>query len=149
VSHALSPHHPPDMSPPDLVTTPLVRIDAVSRLFRAGEASTRGLAGVSLEIHAGEYVAIWVRPGAGNRPCSRFSVCWTLPHRVNTTWVAVLDVVVDGEVADQDARAPSGWVPGPAPLVRYSLRTPRGRGALSVTDRAARADEHQCDAAHS
>jgi putative ABC transport system ATP-binding protein len=65
VSHALSPHHPPDMSPPHVVTTPLVRIDAVSRLFRAGEASTRGLAGVSLEVHAGEYVAISGPSGCG------------------------------------------------------------------------------------
>jgi putative ABC transport system ATP-binding protein len=45
--------------------TPLVRLDSVSRLFRAGEAETRGLAGVSLEVHAGEYVAISGPSGCG------------------------------------------------------------------------------------
>jgi putative ABC transport system ATP-binding protein len=53
------------MSLPGLSTAPLARLDSVSKLFRVGEAETRGLAGVSLEIHAGEYVAVSGPSGCG------------------------------------------------------------------------------------
>jgi putative ABC transport system ATP-binding protein len=44
---------------------PLVRLDAVHRQFHLGETVLDALKGVSLDIHAGEFLAVWGPSGSG------------------------------------------------------------------------------------
>ncbi len=49
----------------DSPTGPLVRLASVGKVFRSGTAETHALRDVSLEVHAGEYVAIAGPSGCG------------------------------------------------------------------------------------
>ena len=45
--------------------TPVIRLDAVSKTYRAGETAVRALRGVSLEANAGEMIALTGPSGSG------------------------------------------------------------------------------------
>jgi len=50
---------------PTSATPPLLRLTDVRRRFHLGETVVDALAGVSLDIHAGEFLAVWGPSGSG------------------------------------------------------------------------------------
>ena len=44
---------------------PLIRLEGVTKVFVTDEAETRALAGIHMEIHAGEYISIAGPSGCG------------------------------------------------------------------------------------
>ena len=50
---------------PTPLSPPLVRLTDVRRRFHLGETVVDALNGVSLDIHAGEFLAVWGPSGSG------------------------------------------------------------------------------------
>lgn len=49
----------------EATTSPLVRLHAVQRQFHLGETTLDALSSISLEVHAGEFLAVWGPSGSG------------------------------------------------------------------------------------
>ncbi len=47
-------------------TQPILKLRNIKRRFMLGETSIDALNSVSLDIHAGEFLAVWGRPAAAN-----------------------------------------------------------------------------------
>ena len=75
--------------------TPLLQLDRVAKVYANGEAEVRALDDVSLEIHAGEFVAIVGQSGSGKSTLMNIFGCLDRPshgrYRVNGQDVAELD----------------------------------------------------------
>ena len=76
------------------MTTPLLQVDQVSRIYRSGGGELRALDGVSLSIAAGEFVAIVGQSGSGKSTLMNILGCLDRPseghYRVNGQDVAEL-----------------------------------------------------------
>jgi len=70
--------------------SPLIHLDAVSKVFYTEDVETHALNSVHLQIREGEFVAIAAPPGVARRLFSRSWVCWTRPPAVSTGWSASL-----------------------------------------------------------
>src|SRR2546423_11720189 len=75
--------------------TPLLSLHDVSRVYTSGDGEIRALDGVSLQIHAGEFVAIMGQSGSGKSTLMNLLGCLDRPshgrYEVNGVDVATLD----------------------------------------------------------
>jgi len=76
-------------------TTPLLELDGVCKTYVSGDASVHALDRVSLQIHAGEFVAIMGQSGSGKSTLMNIIGCLDRPdqgsYRVGGVDVATLD----------------------------------------------------------
>lgn len=61
------------------MTDPLIRLDDIRKIYGAGESEVRALDGVSLDIHAGEFVAIVGQSGSGKTTLMNLLGCLDTP----------------------------------------------------------------------
>ncbi|HEY8368530.1 MAG TPA: ABC transporter ATP-binding protein, partial [Thermodesulfobacteriota bacterium] len=77
------------------MSAPLLELVGVERVYRTGGAEVRALDGVSLEVHAGEFVAIMGQSGSGKTTLMNVIGCLDRPtggtYRVAGVDVASLD----------------------------------------------------------
>ncbi|MDP9142749.1 MAG: MacB family efflux pump subunit [Pseudomonadota bacterium] len=59
--------------------TPLIRLRGISKVYASGETEVRALDGVSLDIHAGEFVAIMGASGSGKSTLMNILGCLDVP----------------------------------------------------------------------
>jgi len=68
------------------VEAPLLRLDAIYKIFQTGEVQVRALAGVNLSIQAGEFVAIVGQSGSGKTTLLDILGCLSRPTS-GTYWL--------------------------------------------------------------
>jgi macrolide transport system ATP-binding/permease protein len=82
-------------APNTSMQTPLLSLGDVSKVYTNGDAEIRALDGVSLQIHAGEFVAIMGQSGSGKSTLMNLLGCLDRPshgrYEVNGVDVATLD----------------------------------------------------------
>jgi macrolide transport system ATP-binding/permease protein len=82
-------------TPQNHSTVPLLSLRDVSKIYVGGDSEVRALDGVSLEIHAGEFVAIMGQSGSGKSTLMNLLGCLDRPsvgvYAVNGVDVASLD----------------------------------------------------------
>ena len=59
--------------------TPLIQLHEVTKVYGSGQAAMRALRGVSLSIHAGEFVAVMGPSGCGKSTCMNILGCLDQP----------------------------------------------------------------------
>jgi macrolide transport system ATP-binding/permease protein len=77
------------------MATPLISIQNIARWYDSGDTQVRALDGVSLDIHAGEFVAIMGQSGSGKSTLMNILGCLDRPsagtYKINGTDVSKLD----------------------------------------------------------
>ena len=66
------------------MATPIIHLDGVSRIYQMGHVEVPALAGVSLDVHEGEFVAIVGPSGSGKSTMMNILGCLDRPDRAAT-----------------------------------------------------------------
>ncbi len=86
---------------PLLVMAAVIHLDAVSKTYRSGDVEVHAVRSVSLEIHAGEFVAIMGASGSGKSSMMNMLGCLDRPTSED---VYLLDGIDVSETRSQSAR---------------------------------------------
>src|SRR5262249_37143393 len=72
----LQPHHGPSMA---AAPEPLIRLQEIVKIYRAGEVEVTALRGVSLEVGEGEFIAVMGSSGSGKSTLMNILGCLDRP----------------------------------------------------------------------